>query len=58
MTLECGARFLTDYLEGDRYFHIAYPEHNLHRAKNQFKLAAEMEAAWEEMARAVKEAEQ
>ena len=25
MTLECGIRFLTDYLEGDHYFHIARP---------------------------------
>ena len=29
MTLECGMRFLTDYLEGDTYFKTAYPEHNL-----------------------------
>lgn len=33
-----GIRFLTDYLEGDRYFHIKYPEHNLDRASNQFQL--------------------
>ena len=26
MTLECGIRFLTDYLEGDHYFHIARPD--------------------------------
>ncbi len=31
-------RFLTDYLNNDRYYKIAYPEHNLDRAKNQFKL--------------------
>ena len=29
MTLECGIRFLTDYLEGDHYFHTARPGHNL-----------------------------
>jgi len=29
MTLECGIRFLTDYLEGDHYFRIARPNHNL-----------------------------
>ena len=28
MTLECGIRFLTDYLEGDHYFHTARPGHN------------------------------
>ncbi|MEC3905526.1 aminoglycoside phosphotransferase family protein [Tamlana sp. 2201CG12-4] len=31
-------RFLTDYLNGDVYYKIKYPEHNLDRAKNQFKL--------------------
>ncbi|MEO6348474.1 MAG: phosphotransferase [Aquaticitalea sp.] len=31
-------RFLTDYLNGDIYYKIKYPEHNLDRAKNQFKL--------------------
>lgn len=43
ITLECGMRFLTDYLENDVYFHIAYPTHNLVRAKTQFKLVAEIE---------------
>lgn len=33
-----GLRFLTDYLKGDIYFKVKYPEHNLDRAKNQFKL--------------------
>lgn len=33
-----GLRFLTDYLNGDVYFKTKYPEHNLDRAKNQFKL--------------------
>ncbi|MDD7401416.1 MAG: phosphotransferase [Eubacteriales bacterium] len=44
MTYECGMRFLTDYLEGDRYFRIARPSHNLDRARTQFKLVADMEA--------------
>ncbi len=43
ITLECGMRFLTDYLSGDTYFKIRYPEHNLHRARNQLALAADME---------------
>ena len=38
MTYECGMRFLADYLEGDVYFKIDYPSHNLDRARNQFKL--------------------
>lgn len=43
MTLECGMRFLTDYLNGDTYFRTAYPEHNLVRARNQFALVADIE---------------
>lgn len=44
MTLECGMRFLTDYLQGDTYFATAYPEHNLVRAHTQMRLVEEMEA--------------
>lgn len=55
MTLECGVRFLTDYLEGDRYFGIRYPEHNLDRCRTQFRLAADMENKWEEMTRIIRE---
>ncbi len=39
ITLECGMRFLTDYLEGNHYFHIEYDKHNLDRAVNQIMLA-------------------
>ena len=49
MTLECGMRFLTDYLEGDTYFKTAYPEHNLVRARTQFRLVDEMEQQFEKM---------
>ena len=49
MTLECGIRFLTDYLDGDHYFSIARPEHNLDRARTQFKLVADMEKKWDKM---------
>jgi len=38
MCLMIGLRFLTDYLDGDRYFHTKYAEHNLVRAENQFRL--------------------
>ena len=54
MTLECGIRFLTDYLVGDTYFHIRYPEQNLDRCRTQFKLVADMEAQFEAMAAVVK----
>ncbi len=43
MTLECGLRFLTDYLNGDTYFRTHYEKHNLDRARNQMKLVADME---------------
>ena len=43
MTLECGMRFLTDYLEGDHYFKISRPGHNLDRMRTQLKLVWEME---------------
>ncbi len=49
MTLECGIRFLTDYLEGDHYFHIQRPGQNLDRCRTQFKLVADMERCWDEM---------
>ena len=55
MTLECGIRFLTDYLDGDNYFHIHYPEQNLDRTRTQFKLVADMEGQWDEMYNIVKE---
>ena len=44
MILECGMRFLTDYLRGDVYFKVDYPTHNLVRARTQLALAADMEA--------------
>ena len=49
MTFECGIRFLTDYLEGDVYFRTTYPEHNIVRARNQFKLVADMEEHMDEI---------
>lgn len=53
MTLECGMRFLADYLSGDTYFKTAYPEHNLVRCRTQLKLVSEMEEKWGEMKAAV-----
>ena len=49
MTLECGIRFLTDYLVGDEYFHISREGQNLDRCRTQFKLVADMEAHWQEL---------
>ncbi len=42
-------RFLTDFLAGDIYYKTAYPEHNLDRAKNQFKLIESLMEHYEEM---------
>lgn len=49
MTYECGIRFLTDYLQGDTYFKIHRPGHNLDRCRSQFALVADMERKWDEM---------
>ena len=49
MTLECGIRFLADYLNGDVYFKTQYPEHNLDRARTQLKLVKEMEEKQDQM---------
>ena len=53
MTLECGIRFLTDYLQGNPYFRIHYPQQNLDRCRTQFKLVRDMEEQWEEMHRVI-----
>lgn len=55
MTIECGMRFLTDYLDGDTYFKTKYSQHNLDRCRTQFKLVEDMEKNWAEMKAIVKE---
>ncbi|MCD7752183.1 MAG: aminoglycoside phosphotransferase family protein [Lachnospiraceae bacterium] len=49
MTLECGMRFLADYLEGDIYFKTEREGQNLDRCRTQFKLVSDMERKWEKM---------
>ena len=44
ITFEIGLRFLTDWLEGDTYFKIKRPTHNLDRCRTQFKLVESIEA--------------
>ena len=53
MTLENALRFLKDYLDGDVYYQIARPEHNLDRARTQIKLVSEMETHWDSMLQAI-----
>lgn len=55
LTFECGMRFLADFLNGDVYFKTEYPEHNLVRARTQFKLVADIEAKMDEMTAIVDE---
>lgn len=49
MTLECGIRFLADYLNGDTYFKIHREKHNLDRCRTQLKLVADIESKLEAM---------
>ena len=49
MTFELVVRFLDDYITGDKYFKLRYPEHNLVRTRCQLKLAKEMYERLNEM---------
>lgn len=53
MTFECGIRFLTDYLNGDSYFKIHREDHNLDRARTQFRIVEDMESKMETMKKIV-----
>ena len=55
MTIECGMRFLADYLSGDTYFATKYEGHNLVRCRTQIRLASEMEAQFAEMGKIIQE---
>ncbi len=56
MTLECGMRFLADYLNGDKYFKVHREGHNLDRARTQFALVRSMEENWDAMTEIVRKA--
>lgn len=55
MTLECGMRFLGDYISGDTYFRIHYPTQNLDRFRTHMKLVSDMESKWDKMHLIIKE---
>ncbi len=55
LTVELATRFLADYLLGDPYFKINYPEHNLVRTRCQIALAKDMQAHKKEMETIIKE---
>ena len=44
-----AVRFFTDYINGDMYYKIQYPEHNLVRTKAQLRLLEEQEKVEEQM---------
>jgi len=54
LTFIMGLRFLTDYIDGDIYYKIHHPDHNLNRARAQFRLLASMDAQYQEMREIVK----
>jgi Ser/Thr protein kinase RdoA (MazF antagonist) len=49
MTMECGMRFLTDYLQGDVYYQTSRPAQNKDRCRTQLALVADMERKWEQL---------
>jgi hypothetical protein len=49
MSLECGMRFLTDYLNGDTYFKVNRSGQNLDRCRTQFRLVKDIEAHMDDM---------
>ena len=44
-----AVRMITDYLNGDVYYHIDYPEHNIVRARTQIALIKSMDEQWDKV---------
>lgn len=55
MTFLIGLRFLTDYLDGDIYYRVGRPEHNLDRARVQFELARQMQLKYDDITNIIKD---
>ena len=53
ITFEQVLRFLMDYIDGDKYYKTAYPEHNLVRTHAQYKLLQSMEAQYDAMCKVI-----
>lgn len=53
ITLTVGIRFLTDFLNGDKYFQIHRENHNLDRCRTQFELVRQMLDVADELERIV-----
>ncbi|MFN5763511.1 MAG: phosphotransferase enzyme family protein [Pseudanabaena sp.] len=58
ITFELGLRFLTDYLVGNIYFHVKYPEHNLLRSLVQFRLVSSIESQQSVINKIIKDIQQ
>jgi Ser/Thr protein kinase RdoA (MazF antagonist) len=56
MTFIIGLRFLTDHIDGDHYYRVAFPGHNLQRARAQFRLLESMEESASRMEAIVEQA--
>ena len=54
ITFEQVLRFLMDYIDGDKYYRIHYPDHNIVRTHAQYKLLCSMEEQYEQMCAIVK----
>ncbi len=55
LTFLIGLRFLTDHLNGDEYYHISRPSHNLDRARVQFAMVRAMQTQLKKMNQTIKE---
>lgn len=53
ITFEQVLRFLMDYIDGDKYYKIAYPDHNLVRTHAQYKLLQSMERQYDDMCKII-----
>lgn len=49
MAFIMGLRFLTDFIDGDHYYKIQHPLHNIQRCRAQFQLIRSMESHFQEM---------
>jgi hypothetical protein len=56
ITIELASRFLSDHINGDKYFRIHRPNHNLERARCQMRLAEDMMSKYDEMCRIISDA--
>ena len=55
LTVELSTRFLADYIDGDLYFNISSPDHNLVRTRCQLALFVDMMTKMEQMQEIVRE---